>query len=120
VLLADLFDKITPYDLHPREKISFSPADRNSPIFIVAHGEVVLKENDTVQLTLKPGDVFGNVFSQHEQQNTVNRLEATERSVVFRINTFDFYFRHSQPSRAGGRDHPECNINLTETTATNS
>jgi ATP:ADP antiporter, AAA family len=119
VLLTDLFDKITPYDLHPREKISFNPADQNSPIFIVAHGEVVLKENDTVQLNLKPGDVFGNVFSQHEQQNTVNRLEATERSVVFRINTFDFYFviaNHHELVEGIIRNVTEPNV----TTATNS
>jgi ATP:ADP antiporter, AAA family len=92
VLLADLFDKIIAYDLDAFEKLSFNPADQNSPIFIVAHGEVKLKENDEVKLVLKPGQIYGEIFNLEGQHLPVNRLEATERSVVFRINLMDFYF----------------------------
>ncbi|MDH4057870.1 MAG: hypothetical protein OEU76_03860 [Cyclobacteriaceae bacterium] len=92
VLLADLFDKITAYDLTPREKISINPADQNSPIFIVAHGEARLKAGDEVMVTLSPGQLHGDVFNQNVQDLNINQLEATQRSVVFKINLMDFYF----------------------------
>lgn len=92
VLLADLFDKILPFDLRAGEKLSINPSDPNSPIFIVAHGEVRLKENDEVKFTLRPGQVFGELFNQNNEHKKLTRLEATERSVVFRINLMDFYF----------------------------
>ncbi|MCU0356887.1 MAG: cyclic nucleotide-binding domain-containing protein [Cyclobacteriaceae bacterium] len=92
VLLADLFDKIIPYDMKPGEKISFKPTDPNRPIFFVAHGEVRLKENDQITTILNPGDITGHIFQPKDYTNNSNILEATERSVVFRINTLDFYF----------------------------
>lgn len=92
VLLADLFDKIMPLDLEPREKMSLNPADQNSPIFIVAHGEIRLKESDENYVTLKPGQVFGDVFNQNQRQMKLTKLEPVERSVVFRVNLMDFYF----------------------------
>jgi ATP:ADP antiporter, AAA family len=92
VLLADLFDKIQHYDLNAFEKLSFNPADQNSPIWIVAIGEVRLKEDDTIKVVLKPGQVFGDIFRQNGQPYKLNRLEAAERSVVFRINLMDFFF----------------------------
>ncbi len=91
VLLADLFDKITPLDLTPGEKVTFS-ADQNAPIFIVAHGQVVLKEGETVRHTLKPGSVYGDIFLQNNVVYQADTLQAAERSVVFRINLVDFYF----------------------------
>jgi len=92
VLLADLFDKIIAYDLSKGEKISFNPADQNSPIFIVAHGEVQLKEDGVSRITLTPGQVFGDLFSINGQGLKLNSIEAVERSVVFSISLMDFYF----------------------------
>ncbi|MDL5050938.1 hypothetical protein QQ054_33605 [Oscillatoria amoena NRMC-F 0135] len=91
VLLADLFDKIIPLDLAPGEKVAFS-SDQNAPIFIVAHGQVVLKEGDASRITLKPGSVYADIFRQNGAMLKSDNLEASERSVVFRINLVDFYF----------------------------
>lgn len=91
VLLADLFDKISPLDLIAGEKISTDSKDQNSPIFIVAHGEVKLKDGDTVLTTLKKGNVYGDIF-QNGPAQMVTSLEAIERSIVFKINLADFYF----------------------------
>lgn len=92
VLLAELFDKIVAYDLNKGEKISFNPADQNSPIFIVAHGEVQLKEDGVSKINLTPGQVFGELFSFNSQGLKLNSIEAVERSVVFHINLMDFFF----------------------------
>jgi hypothetical protein len=91
VVLADLFDKIMPLDLAAGEKVTFT-SDQNAPIFIVAHGSVNLKEGDTLRATLKTGSIYGDIFKQNEARIHPNCLEATERSVVFRINLVDFYF----------------------------
>lgn len=91
VLLADLFDKISPVDLILGEKISFDLKDQTTPILIVAHGEVKLKNDDQVVTILKKGNVYGDIF-QNGQSQRVNGLEANERSIVFKINLADFYF----------------------------
>lgn len=91
VLLADLFDKISPLDLIPGEKITFDHRDQNTPIFIVAHGEVKLKDGDNIVTVLKKGNVYGDIF-QNGQSVLVTGVEATERSIVFKINLADFYF----------------------------
>jgi AAA family ATP:ADP antiporter len=91
VLLADLFDKISPLDLTPGEKITFDARDQNTPIFIVAHGEVKLKDGDNVLTVLKKGNVYGDIF-QNGQAVLVTCVEANERSIVFKINLADFYF----------------------------
>jgi AAA family ATP:ADP antiporter len=91
VLLADLFDKISPLDLTQGEKITFDHRDQNTPIFIVAHGEVKLKDGDNVVTVLKKGNVYGDIF-QNGQSLLVTGVEANERSIVFKINLADFYF----------------------------
>ena len=91
VLLSDLFDKISPLDMVTGEKISFDSKDHNSPIFIVAHGEIKLKDDDTIVTTLKKGSVYGDIF-QNGPSLRVNAVEANERSIVFKINLADFYF----------------------------
>jgi len=91
VLLADLFDKISPLDMTMSEKITFDSRDQNTPIFIVAHGEVKLKDGDHVLTVLKKGNVYGDIF-QNGQVQQVTGLEASERSIVFKINLADFYF----------------------------
>jgi ATP:ADP antiporter, AAA family len=90
-LLADLSDKILPIELQLGERYKFNPDDINSPIFIVAHGDVKLKNNDSVITSLKRADVYGELF-QDGPAPVANTLEASERSVVFRINLIDFYF----------------------------
>jgi AAA family ATP:ADP antiporter len=90
-LLADLSDRITPVELFVGESLKFSSADVNAPIFIVAHGEVTLKNNDSIVSVIKKGDVYGDLF-QDGPAPAANTIEARERSVIFRINLVDFYF----------------------------
>ncbi|MBX2967030.1 MAG: HEAT repeat domain-containing protein [Cyclobacteriaceae bacterium] len=92
VLLAHLFDKIQSYDLQRDEKLRFTISEQSNPVFIVAHGKVYLKENDITRITLKPGDVYGDLFSINRNGYNLNTVEAAERSVVFRIDLMDFYF----------------------------
>ncbi len=91
VLLADLFDKISPIDLNAGQKVTFDAKEQGMPIIIVALGEVKLKDEDTVIRTLKAGSVYGDIF-QNGQVTTAKGIEATERSIVFKINLADFYF----------------------------
>jgi hypothetical protein len=91
VLLSDLFDKISPIDLIPGEKISIDTKTQNVPIFIVALGEVKLKDGDTTIAVLKAGSVHGDIFQNGAVQN-VSMIEANERSIVFKITLADFYF----------------------------
>ncbi len=90
-LLSDLADKIIPLDLERGESTRFNPDDHNTPIFIVAHGEVRLRNDQTILSSLKTGDVFGDLF-QNGPMVRANALEATERSIIFKINLMDFYF----------------------------
>jgi AAA family ATP:ADP antiporter len=91
VLLADLFDKISPLDLNAGQKLTFDAKDHDMPIIIVALGEIKLKDDDTVVKTLKAGSVYGDIF-QNGQAVAAKSIEATERSIVFKINLADFYF----------------------------
>jgi ATP:ADP antiporter, AAA family len=90
-LLADLSDKIVPLEMSLGEKLKFTTDDLNTPIFIIAHGEVKLKNNDSIVLTMKKGDVYGDLF-QDGPALQANHLEASERSIVFKITLVDFYF----------------------------
>jgi hypothetical protein len=90
-VLADLADKITALELNLADKVKFTPDDVNSPIFIIAHGEVDLKYDDIVLGTHKKGSVYGDLF-QDGPALKANVLVARERTIVFRINLMDFYF----------------------------
>lgn len=90
-LLCDLSDKILPLEMVPGEKHKFTTDDLNSPIFIVAHGEVKLKNNDVILAQLKKGSVYGDLF-QDGPAPEANVLEASERSILFKITLVDFYF----------------------------
>lgn len=90
-LLSDLSDKIDPIEMKLAEKVKFKTDDLNSPIFIVAHGEVKLKNDDSIVTVLKKGDVYGDLF-QDGPALAANNLEANERSIVFKITLIDFYF----------------------------
>ena len=91
VLLADLFDKISPIDLNEGQKLTFDAKEQGMPIIIVALGEINLKDDTTVIKTLKAGSVYGDIF-QNGQAIPAKSIEATERSIVFKINLADFYF----------------------------
>lgn len=90
-LLSDLSDKITPIELNLGEQYTFRTDEVNSPIFIVAHGEVKLKNNDHVVHYLRRGDLYGDLFQDGPAPDADN-VEATQKSVLFRINLVDFYF----------------------------
>ena len=91
VLLADLFDKISPLDLNEGQKLTFDTKEQSMPIIIVGLGEIKLKNDETVIHTLKAGSVYGDIF-QNGQAIAAKSMEATERSIVFKINLADFYF----------------------------
>jgi hypothetical protein len=90
-LLSDLADKITPLDLDFAEKIKFNHDAHNAPLLLVAFGSVKLKNNGTEITTLKQGSIYGELFSDGYVV-PVQEIEATERSVVFKVNLMDFYF----------------------------
>lgn len=91
-LLSDLSDKVIPVEVQMGEKVTFNPADViNSPIFIVAHGDVKLRNNDFTIANLKKGNVYGDIF-QDGPAPAANNLVAAERSVLLKINLADFYF----------------------------
>jgi ATP:ADP antiporter, AAA family len=91
LLLSDLADKIIPLDMDAKEKIKFAKDDGNTPVFIVAHGSVKIWNDTELVTNLNRGDVFGEIFQQ-QQASGITAIEATERSVVFKINLMDFYF----------------------------
>jgi AAA family ATP:ADP antiporter len=90
-LICDLSDKITPIDLPSGDILKFDSEDHNSPIFIVAHGEVKLLNDDREIKSLSKGDLYGDLF-QNGPTEKANKLIATERSIVFKIYLMDFYF----------------------------
>ncbi|SKC87014.1 MFS transporter [Ohtaekwangia koreensis] len=90
-LLSDLADKITPLDLDFAEKIKFNHDAHNAPLLLVAFGSVKLKNNGTEITTLNQGSIYGELFSDGYVV-PVQEIEATERSVVFKVNLMDFYF----------------------------
>lgn len=87
-LLSALADKISPLDINVRDRVNFP--DEN-PIIIVAHGTVVMKNDNEEIGTLKKGDIVGDLF-QEGPPVKITGLTATERSVVFKITLHDFYF----------------------------
>jgi ATP:ADP antiporter, AAA family len=91
LLLSDLADKITPVELRAGEKIAFSTGSVDTPLFIVAHGEVDLLHGAQHIAHYKKGDVYGELF-QDGPAPIANSLQAKERAVVFRISLTDFYF----------------------------
>ena len=90
-ILSDLADKIIPVDLRAQDKIVFNNPDENRPILICAVGQVRLREGSNESGMMKKGDVFGDLF-QEGPSVKITEVEATERSVLFRINLPDFYF----------------------------
>jgi ATP:ADP antiporter, AAA family len=89
-VLSDLADKVMPIDLNTRDKIALNNVDE-LPIIICAHGEIRMKHGTDVLATLRKGGYYGELF-QEGAAPRITEVEATERSVVFRINLVDFYY----------------------------
>lgn len=88
-VLSDLSDKIIPITLNTREKLNINTAE--TPILIVASGEVKLKQDQEEIMTLKKDEVFGDLF-QEGAVPKITQVEAIERTVLFKIELLDFYF----------------------------
>jgi hypothetical protein len=88
-VLSDLSDKILPVTLNTRDKLMINSAE--TPILIVASGEVRLKKDQEQIAVMKTNDVFGDLF-QEGPVPKITEIEATERSVLFKIELADFYF----------------------------
>ncbi|GCC49879.1 cyclic nucleotide-binding protein [Chryseotalea sanaruensis] len=91
VMLSDLVDKIAPLELRAGETITFTSSTIDTPLLMVAHGEVRLQHNDQLVTVMKKGDVYGDLF-QDAPAPEANTVIASERSIVFRISLTDFYF----------------------------
>ncbi len=89
-VLSDLSDKIFPVVLKAGEKMTITETT-DMPILIMAHGEAVLKNGSQEVTTMKPGDVFGDLF-QEGPTPIITEVTAASRTVVFKINLTDFYF----------------------------
>lgn len=89
-ILADVADKIQPIELNPGEATKFNP-NYLTPIFIVSHGSVQLKNEDKTIGAFEKGDVYGDLFQEGAAAKG-DSLVATERSVLFKIEIMDFYF----------------------------
>jgi ATP:ADP antiporter, AAA family len=89
-VLSDLADKITPIILKPNEKFVITETT-DMPILILASGEVILRKGLDEIMTMKNGDVFGDLFQQGPTP-AIGEILATQRSVIFKINLVDFYF----------------------------
>lgn len=90
IQLAELASHISTIKLDAGSVHDLSP-DGDQPVLIVAHGAVRLDLHESASTVLQRGDVYGDVF-QEESVLPVVRIEATERAIVFRINSADFYF----------------------------
>jgi len=88
-VLSDLSDKIMPVTLNARDKLMLNSTE--TPILIVASGEVILKKEQEQVGILKANDVFGDLF-QEGPIPKITEVEATKRSVLFKIELVDFYF----------------------------
>ncbi len=88
-VLSDLSDKILPVTLNVRDKLMINSSE--TPILIVASGSVRLKKEGEEVGVLKKDGVFGDLF-QEGPVPKITEVEATERSVLFKIELVDFYF----------------------------
>ncbi len=90
-LICDLADKITPIELSTGKRMKLPGQEENSVILIVAHGEVKLLNNDQPVKVIKKGSIYGDLF-QEGPAGEATAVEATERTILFRIEMLDFYF----------------------------
>ena len=90
VLLCDLVDKMKNINLIAGGSLPISGiTDDEEQIFIVADGEVLIKDQNVDIMRLKTGEVFGSIFNMENLKATT--VEAFGNSVVFYLSVFDFY-----------------------------
>ena len=89
-VLSDLSDKIHPITLKAGEKLVITET-HDMPILVMAHGETRLRNGNNDVMTMKRGEVFGDLF-QEGPTPVITEIQAIERSVIFKINLVDFYF----------------------------
>ncbi len=89
-VLSELADRITSIDLRKNEQRAVA-ASAEPPIFIVAHGVVEFTLANGEIITLKKGQVYGDVF-YIESPPPAKMLKGLERAVVFQLQQADFYF----------------------------
>ncbi|MEQ8302202.1 MAG: HEAT repeat domain-containing protein [Cyclobacteriaceae bacterium] len=89
-LLSDLADKIFPITLKTGEEFQLDPQE-DTPILILAEGDLKLQDEGKEVATLKTGDVFGDLFLEGPSPKVTGGV-ARERTVIFKISLIDFYF----------------------------
>lgn len=90
LLLCDLFDKMVNTNLNGGESLSIPQNEDEERIFIVAEGEVFIKEDDRELKRIKKSEVYGNIFNL-DKKLVGNTIEAFGDAVVFHISVYDFY-----------------------------
>lgn len=90
LLLCDLVDKMSNVNLKGQEILKIPQSEDEERIFVIADGEVFLKNNGQEVSRLKKGQVFGNLFNL-EHKTEADVIESFGDSVVFHISVYDFY-----------------------------
>jgi AAA family ATP:ADP antiporter len=88
-ILSDLSDKIMPITLNARDRLTINSVE--APILILSSGEAKLKCEQREVQVMKRGEVYGEFF-QEGKPPKIDEVEATERTVIFKIELIDFYF----------------------------
>jgi AAA family ATP:ADP antiporter len=91
VHLAELADKITAVELAAGERLTLPVHDEQKAIFIVAHGEVKVIDNERVLDVMERGAIYGELFTPPALLKA-EALVARERTILFRVTLLDLYF----------------------------
>ncbi len=90
LLLCDVVDKMANTNLKPGELLKIPQGEDEERIYVVADGEVFVKNQGKEIIRLKKGEVFGNLFSLNEKMEA-DQLESFGNAVVFHFSVHDFY-----------------------------
>ena len=90
LLLCDIVDKMSNTNLKSGEKLMIPRKQEEERIYVIAEGEVFIKENEKQLDRLKKGDVYGHVFDL-DNVNNGDEIEAFGDAVVFHVSVYDFY-----------------------------
>lgn len=89
-LICNLVDKMNTINLEKYDQITLDINEDNKPIFIIAEGLVSLRDGEVEKGKLKERELFGELFIMGSGLE-VSTIKALERTVIFEINTNDFY-----------------------------
>ena len=90
LILADMVDKMQNVNLTEGHKVKINPAEEEEQIFVVADGEMMVRNAETDLALVKKGEVFGNIFKTGERTMATDVI-ALEPAVVFCLPVFDFF-----------------------------